>query len=182
MGCDGKPIYPTGREPRIGRAAVSGVAVATGCDGNINFPTGREPRIGRAAVSGVAAATSALIDRQLYDLADIVGLDRRLVRRLVSADSAAFAAFAYDDIPLFRVGKRAYRLKETSAIRCAVPGIYINMKRKKAERAMISRGVAERLHLFFAVSTDKSAVVFLKSFIRHRYLLLFELINTLVKK
>ena len=78
---------------------------------------------------------------------------------------AAFGAFVGDDISLLRVGLDEDRLHQTEALAGAVAGIFVNMNRPQAERAMVARGRAERLYLSSAMSADESRIVFCKSFI-----------------
>ena len=78
---------------------------------------------------------------------------------------AAFGAFVRDDIAFFEVGLNEDRLHKPQALAGAITGVFVNMYRPQAERAMVARGRAERLYLSSAMSADESRVVFCKSFI-----------------
>lgn len=79
-----------------------------------------------------------------------------------------------DDISLLGVGESLNRAENTATVVGSVAGVDVNVKRAEAEGAVISRGVAERQHLFSAVPADKSLVVFLKSFVFHPVLLIYQ--------
>ena len=88
----------------------------------------------------------------------------------VARDASASVAFMDYDISLFRVGLDPYRAQYAAAGVRSVSGVYINVKRAEAERAVISRGVAERENLFSAILADESAIVFLESLFFHNHL------------
>ena len=69
---------------------------------------------------------------------DIVGLYLCLVGGTATAYLAAFLAFMDDNVALFGIRLGTDRLERTAAIAKAVTGIYIDMHRPKAKRAMIS--------------------------------------------
>ena len=85
----------------------------------------------------------------------------------VSPDLSAFFAFMDDDISLSGVGLDPYGAQYTAAIAVSVSGIHINMKRTKAERAMIAGAVTEGLNSPFAIHADKGIIVFAKTFFFH---------------
>ena len=66
----------------------------------------------------------------------------------------------YDDVSFFGVGYYLYRLHRSLALAGAIPGVYIHVKRPKAERTVIARGVAERLYLLAAVGANKPVIIF----------------------
>ena len=86
----------------------------------------------------------------------IIGLNLCLVGSLVSNYRAASVASVDDHVSLFRIGLGSDRAENTAAIVCSVAGIYINVKGTKAERAMISRGIAKRQNLFAAGFADEA--------------------------
>jgi hypothetical protein len=89
------------------------------------------------------------------------------VRRFVSDGFTALFATVNDYITALGVGKRSYRAKYSAAVILAVAGVDINVKRAKAEWAVVTRGVSERKHLFAAILAYKSVIVFCKSFSFH---------------
>jgi hypothetical protein len=91
------------------------------------------------------------------------------VRRFVSDGFTALFATVNDYITALGVGKRSYRAKYSAAVILAVAGVDINVKRAKAEWAVVTRGVSERKHLFAAIGTNKAAIIFLKAFIFHYF-------------
>ena len=76
--------------------------------------------------------------RQFYDKVGIVGLNFRLVSRLVSYRFTAFVTSVNYYVASLGVGKRPYRAKNSAAVVCSVAGIDIDVKRAEAEWAMIS--------------------------------------------
>lgn len=96
-----------------------------------------------------------LLCRQLNDELHIVGLAFRFMRRLVAPDGTAFCASVNDDKSLFAVRQCGNGLHKTAAVGGSVAGVYIEMNRPQAKRAVIPRGVAERLNLPAAMSADK---------------------------
>jgi len=105
--------------------------------------------------------------RECYQLFDAVGLYRGVVRRAVSVYFAAFGAFIYDNISLSRIGNGGHGLHWSLALVCPVARIYINVYRPETKRTVIARAFAERQDLLAAVLTNKSAVIFGKSFYFH---------------
>ena len=97
---------------------------------------------------------------ELYYELGIVGLNLCLVSRLVSYDLSAHLAPMHDNISAFRVGNSSYRAQNSAARICSVPGVYINVKRREAKRAVISRGISERKNLLAAIFAYKSVIVF----------------------
>ena len=75
-----------------------------------------------------------------------------------------------DNKALFGVGESLDRAENSAAIVGSVARVYINVKRAKAERTVIARGVAKGQNLFSAVLADKALVVFSKTLIFHNYL------------
>ena len=102
-------------------------------------------------------------DQQL----DAVGLYLRLVRGAVAVKLAAFGATVNDHVPLFGVGLYAHGLHLTAALVCAVARIDINVQRPQTKRAMVARGVAQRLDRLSAMRANESVVVFCKPFLLH---------------
>ena len=88
----------------------------------------------------------------------------------VSYGLAAFFASVYDNVPAPRVGLGADRHEKSAAWIGSVAGVDIHVQRMKTKWAVVSRGVAERQNLTPAVCTDKSVVVFCKSFAFHSLL------------
>ena len=118
-----------------------------------------------------------IADRNLYsvfrrckldDEIHIVGLDLCLVRRFVSDGLAAFFAAVDDDIALLRVGHSTDWAEYSAAFVGSVAGIHVNVKRRKTEGAVISRGVSEREHLASAIFADKARIVLFKAFFFHK--------------
>ena len=104
---------------------------------------------------------------QFYNKLKVVGLNRRLVRRLVSFYLAAFCAAVNDNKALFGGGLNADRLHFALALRGSVTGVHVEVKRPKAKGAVIARAVAKGLDLLPAVFANKGGVVFSKSFLFH---------------
>ena len=102
----------------------------------------------------------------------VVGLIS-LHSRLVAHHRAAFFATVKDNEALFGVGKGLNGAKNSQAIVCSVPGIYVNMKRAKAEGAVVARGVSQGSDLSSAIYADKSLVVFCKTLVFHITVLCF---------
>ena len=73
--------------------------------------------------------------------------------------SASDAAVSYD-ISSPRVRYRRDRLHLPAAGAGAVAGVFVHMERPEAERAVIARGVAERLDLPAAMRAHKAGIVF----------------------
>ena len=73
--------------------------------------------------------------------------------------TASFAAMNYD-IAALRIRRSTGGAKNAAALVGAVAGVYINVERAKAKRAVISRGVTEGENLLAAVFAYKSAIVF----------------------
>ena len=96
-----------------------------------------------------------------------VGLDGSIVCRAVSVHLAALSTAVYDYIPLSWVGNCRHRLHKSATFVSSVTGVYINVDRPEAEGAMVARAFSERLYLSAAILTDKSAVIFGKSFYFH---------------
>ena len=92
---------------------------------------------------------------KLYQKLKAVGLNGRLVSRAVSLYFTAFCASVAYYVPLSGVGFNGYGLHFAAAFRGSVTRIYVKVKRPKAERAMVSRAVAEGLDLLAAVLADK---------------------------
>ena len=109
-----------------------------------------------------------LIDGQLYQKVDIVGLDFRGIGGLIADGRAAFIAFIDDDISLFRVGENLNGAEDSAAVVGAVAGVYVYMNRTKAMGAVVAGGDAEGFHLESAVFADKAVIVFLKAFFFHK--------------
>ena len=91
---------------------------------------------------------------------EAVGLLLCLVGGFVSVNFAATRAFMNDYIAFFGIRHDLDRFHRCAAFAGAVTGIYVNVKRPKAIRAMVSRGISKRLDLATAVRADKSVVVF----------------------
>ena len=87
--------------------------------------------------------------------------------RLVADGGTALFAAVDDNKAALGVGERLYRAKNAAAIVGSVAGIYVNVKRTKANRAVIARGVAEGQNLLAAILAYKSGIVFLESFFFH---------------
>ena len=73
-----------------------------------------------------------------------------------------------DHKSLFGMGQYCMRLHQAAANAGAVSGKFIHVKRPQAIRTVISRGIYQGRNLFFAVTADKSAVVFGKSLRFHK--------------
>ena len=88
--------------------------------------------------------------------------------RFVSDDGAALLAAVDYDIAALCVGERLYGAENSAAFVCTVTGVYINVQRAKAKWTVVSRRVAEREHLLAAIFTNKTVIVFSKSFSFHK--------------
>ena len=95
---------------------------------------------------------------QLNDEHEIIGLNLGFMSGAATADLAAFSAFGYDDITLFRVWFGRDRLQITAAGISAVTRVDINVARPQAEWTMVAGGIAQGLDLAAAVDTGKSIV------------------------
>ena len=82
------------------------------------------------------------------------------MRGFVAVYFVTLRASVKNDIPLFWIGNYLDGLHRRATLTSAVTGIYVNVKRPKAKRAVIARGVAEGQYLTSTVRTDKSVVVF----------------------
>ena len=92
-----------------------------------------------------------------------------IIRRFVSLERTAFAAFVSDDEALFGVWFCGYGIHDAFAVGCAVTGIDIEMQGAETYGAMVTRGIFQRRHFMSAVFADERIVVFCKSFGFHRY-------------
>ena len=97
---------------------------------------------------------------KLDDKIEIVRLCFSLMCRLVSDDSRALIALMDNDVALLCIGGGAYRTKYSAAFVRSVSGIHVNVQRAEAKRAMVSRRISEREHLFTAILANKSIIVF----------------------
>ena len=97
---------------------------------------------------------------QLDDLFKVVGLICRLMRRPAALQRAAFRASMGYYIAASGIRLGVYRFHFSPAGAGAVAGVFVNVKRPKAEGAVIAGGISERLDPPAAVSADKAAVVF----------------------
>jgi hypothetical protein len=77
---------------------------------------------------------------------------------------SAFSAFMKYDVAFFRIRLDGNRLHFPSTFIGSISRQNIYMKGPEAKRTVISRGFDQRRNFFFAMRTDKSAVVFDKSF------------------
>lgn len=98
-----------------------------------------------------------------------VRLNVRIMRGAVSVYFSALCTFIHYDIPFFRVGHGGYRLHRAAALVRPIARIYVNVNRPKTKGTVVARAFAERLYLPAAVQTDKSAVIFRKSFYFHSF-------------
>ena len=76
--------------------------------------------------------------------------------RLVAHYGAAFVTAVDDDISALGVRLRFDRAKNSAAFVRSVTGVNIDMKRAKAEGAMVARRIAERKHLLAAILADEA--------------------------
>ena len=106
---------------------------------------------------------------ELDEQVGIIGLDLSVVCRLVADGGTALLTTVDDNKAALGVGERLYRAKNAAAIVGSVAGIYVNVKRTKAKRAVIARGVAEGQNLLAAILAYKSGIVFLESFFFHLF-------------
>ena len=65
------------------------------------------------------------------------------MRRLVSYHLAAHVTAMYDDVSLLGIGLCLDGAENAAAGIGSVTGVYINVQRAKAKRAVISRGVSK---------------------------------------
>lgn len=100
------------------------------------------------------------LNYQIY----VIRLHFCLVRCLISADRAAFLALVNDNISMFGIKLREDRFKQAAAFGSAIAGIIVNVQGIQAFRAVIARGVAERLDLKAAVLAYEAGIVFSESF------------------
>ena len=82
------------------------------------------------------------------------------MRRLVSVNFVAFCASVKNYVSLLGVSYYLDGLHRRATLASAVTRIYVNVKRPKAKRAVIARGVAKRQYLTSAMCAYKSVVVF----------------------
>ena len=82
------------------------------------------------------------------------------MRCLVANGSAAFFAAVDYYISPFCIGLGFNWAQNSAAGVLSVPGVYINVKRRKAERAVVARGVSERQNLLAAIFAGEAGVVF----------------------
>ena len=82
------------------------------------------------------------------------------MRGFVAVYFVTLRASVKNDISLFGVSYYLDRLHRRAAFTSAVAGVYVNVKRPKAKRAVIARGVAKRQYLLAAMCAYKSVVVF----------------------
>ena len=73
--------------------------------------------------------------------------------RLVAYDFATLVTAVNYDVAALRIGQGTDRAEYSAALVCSVTGIYIHVKRAKAERTVVARGVAKGQNLTAAVLT-----------------------------
>jgi hypothetical protein len=108
-------------------------------------------------------ASSDLAGGELDDLFLIV-----IVRRFVSLECTAFAAFVGDDESLFGVWFCGYGIHDAFAVGCTVAGIDVEMQGAETDGAVVAGGIFQRRYFMSAVFADEGIVVFGKSFGFHR--------------
>ena len=101
-----------------------------------------------------------MICRKLYYQIKIVSLNLCLVSGSVPDNSTAPFTSVNNYIATLWIRLGAGGTKYSAAGVCPVSGIYINVKRAKAKRAMISRGIAQGQYLFTAILANKAVIVF----------------------
>ena len=84
--------------------------------------------------------------------------------RPIAAKLTAFGTFVDDDKAAARVGLHTQRHHFAAAVRGAVPGVDVKMKRPQAKGTVVARAIAEGLDLAAAVGADKGGVVLVKRF------------------
>ena len=109
-----------------------------------------------------------LSDGQFYDQIDIIRLNLRLVGGFITSFRAAFFASADDHVTLLCIDLREDRLKNSTAIRSAIAGIYVKVQGMETERTVVTRGVAKGQNLFSAIDAGETAVIFGKYLIHLR--------------
>lgn len=97
---------------------------------------------------------------ELYKKVGVVGLHLCLVGGLVADNLAALFTLVDYDISAAWVGKCLYRTENSAAGVHSVTGIYVYVKRTKAEGTVIARGVSKRKYLLATAFADKSVIVF----------------------
>ncbi len=105
---------------------------------------------------------------EFYQKVGVVGLNFCFVSRLVSYGSTAPLTAVNYDITALCIGECLHGAENTATFVLSVARVYINVKRAKAKRAVVSRRVAEGQDLFAAVFAYKAAIVFRKSFSFHK--------------
>ena len=105
---------------------------------------------------------------KLYQKLAVVGLYFCLVCRFVAHGSTAPFASVNNNKSAFGVGKCLHGAQNSAAIVGSVTGIYINVKRAKAKRTVISRCISEREHLASAIFADEARIILFKAFIFHK--------------
>ena len=111
---------------------------------------------------------SDLFRGQRNDLSEIVGLNFHIVRRLISADLAAFFTAVNDDVAFFGIGLHLDRAQNAAAGVGAVAGVDIHVQRAKTARTVVAGAVAKGLDGQTAVFADEGIVIFGKSFLFHK--------------
>lgn len=74
---------------------------------------------------------------EFYQKVVVIGLTA-LNSSLVAHGCTAFLATVYDNEALFGIGKRLYGAENAKTVVCSVTGVYVNVKRAKAEGTMIA--------------------------------------------
>jgi len=101
---------------------------------------------------------SSLYVIRIRELYKKLGVVVRL-RAVVPREAADGATVSYDEAAA-GIGFYGYRLHKPAALRGTVAGVDIDMERAEAERAVITRRIAERGYLSAASRADKPRVVF----------------------
>ena len=89
----------------------------------------------------------------------VIRLNLCLMRGFVSDNRPALLTSMNYNVSALGIRLSARRAQYTSALVCSIPRVHVNVKRAKAKRAMIPRGVSERKHLTIAICAHKSVII-----------------------
>ncbi len=103
------------------------------------------------------------LDYEFY----VIGLNGCVLRCAAAALLAALLTAVDYYVSSARIGLGTNGTELASAFICSVAGVLVDVKRPKAKRAVIPRGIAQRLYFFAAMGANKARIVLFEAFCFH---------------